>query len=1194
MKKTLLLFSFIIIAFTAQSQPIFNENFEQPSEADSVTSSGNPGWTINTTLFAEGSQSYHSGIAANDASSFTTIKVDFSTATNVILSFAQIAKVSPSDAAIIEVSNDSINWILMDGSLVTYLGSGDFSSGKFTSASYPSAWVMGDDNAVPDNTWWQYELFDISSFAGFSDIWFRFTVQDLDGNGSNGNYGWLIDDFSIDTSSCELISPFVTYNPPFPQGTVTTPGPYLISAEILDLSGILSATINYSINGLAQSPITMVNTSGSTYEGSISGSSGDTICYQIVATDNSGCNNTTTEPPIANCFSITFVVPPIIDIGTGTITNTSTTYPAPYGNWYWGARHQMLITAAEMQAAGATQAVNIMALGFDVVTPGGAPLQNFEIKIGHTNVTDLSGAWIPQSQLSTVHLTPVFNESSGWNMHSFNTPFAWNGTDNIVVETCFNNSSFTNNAVHNQSATAGVYTRWYNSDASGVCANVNVNGTVSQRPNMRLQVVPPQQFDAGVIQIVQPGGTTSAGTSLPVQVVVRNFGLNPINNFDIEYTVNGVVTGSFTVTSAIAPSATATINLPNFTAPVGLFSICAYSNLSNDGYTPNDTTCAQVTGFPVISVNSTSVYYEQFDTGTPIWGAINTSNTQWQLGTPSYGATNTAYSSPNSWDVNLTTAYGANATSYLYSPFFDLSTAVSPVLSFYHNRNSQLNNDGVRVEYSINNGNWFILGGVGSGTNWYNSTNLTSSNMAGWSGSSSGWIKSILNLPSAFNNQSLVQFRFVFTSDGFTGTGSDGFSIDDLEIFVPVSISASTQNLTLTNVLLLPGAPQTALAQIRNKGTTPLQNVNITLAVDGTPVVTDNVPFSPPLPGFPNNIQVYNHIFSQPWIATPGAHTLTVYTTNPNLSSDQNPSDDTTSIIVTVFDSTGTPYCNDFEGSQPQWVTLNALSYSTSTNWQLGTPAQTIINSAYNGNNAWMTKLTSNYGPRDSSGLFSPVFGMLAGQCYKLSFQHHYATELFQDGGTVEYSIDGTATWNALGIYNQPNWYSTQYIAALGSNPPRPGWSGISSGWSLAENNLGFTTSQNVIFRFRFASDMTIHNEGWAIDQFCFEEDPTNQCVLITDINDIPESSGLALDQNYPNPAANSTVISYAIPERGDVVLEITNLLGQQVKVLQSGVQEAGFYSVEIDLAELNSGIYYYSLTFNNSEQMVRKMVIVK
>ncbi len=53
-------------------------------------------------------------------------------------------------------------------------------------------------------------------------------------------------------------------------------------------------------------------------------------------------------------------------IGVGTIQNSPYDYPAPYGNWYWSSRTQMLITAAELIAAGIT-AGNLTSLGFDVV-----------------------------------------------------------------------------------------------------------------------------------------------------------------------------------------------------------------------------------------------------------------------------------------------------------------------------------------------------------------------------------------------------------------------------------------------------------------------------------------------------------------------------------------------------------------------------------------------------------------------------------------------------------------------------------------------------------------------------------------------------------------------------------------------------------------------------------------------------------
>ena len=35
-----------------------------------------------------------------------------------------------------------------------------------------------------------------------------------------------------------------------------------------------------------------------------------------------------------------------IVLGTGTLHNDPTSYPAPYGNYYKGARHQVLVRAA--------------------------------------------------------------------------------------------------------------------------------------------------------------------------------------------------------------------------------------------------------------------------------------------------------------------------------------------------------------------------------------------------------------------------------------------------------------------------------------------------------------------------------------------------------------------------------------------------------------------------------------------------------------------------------------------------------------------------------------------------------------------------------------------------------------------------------------------------------------------------------
>jgi hypothetical protein len=62
-------------------------------------------------------------------------------------------------------------------------------------------------------------------------------------------------------------------------------------------------------------------------------------------------------------------------IGFGTIQNGATDYPAPYGNWYWGARHQILLLASELNSAG-INAGTINSLSFDVASTD--PAMNYD------------------------------------------------------------------------------------------------------------------------------------------------------------------------------------------------------------------------------------------------------------------------------------------------------------------------------------------------------------------------------------------------------------------------------------------------------------------------------------------------------------------------------------------------------------------------------------------------------------------------------------------------------------------------------------------------------------------------------------------------------------------------------------------------------------------------------------------------
>jgi len=83
-------------------------------------------------------------------------------------------------------------------------------------------------------------------------------------------------------------------------------------------------------------------------------------------------------------------------IGSGQIQNTNTDYPAPYGNYYWGARHQIIFRADELIAAGLT-AGPFNNLAFDVVTSGNEFYNYIDFSFLATELTELTNEFLPET-----------------------------------------------------------------------------------------------------------------------------------------------------------------------------------------------------------------------------------------------------------------------------------------------------------------------------------------------------------------------------------------------------------------------------------------------------------------------------------------------------------------------------------------------------------------------------------------------------------------------------------------------------------------------------------------------------------------------------------------------------------------------------------------------------------------------------
>jgi photosystem II stability/assembly factor-like uncharacterized protein len=89
------------------------------------------------------------------------------------------------------------------------------------------------------------------------------------------------------------------------------------------------------------------------------------------------------------------------------------------------------------------------------------------------------------------------------------------------------------------------------------------------------------------------------------------------------------------------------------------------------------------------------------------------------------------------------------------------------------------------------------------------------------------------------------------------------------------------------------------------------------------------------------------------------------------------------------------------------------------------------------------------------------------------------------------------------------------------------------------------------------------------------------------------------LEQNYPNPFNPATTISYVLPVRSSVQLQVFNLLGQLIAELVRDEQNVGFHSV-VWKANVPSGIYFYRIQAaaidkpSDHFEEVKKLILLK
>jgi len=177
---------------------------------------------------------------------------------------------------------------------------------------------------------------------------------------------------------------------------------------------------------------------------------------------------------------------------------------------------------------------------------------------------------------------------------------------------------------------------------------------------------------------------------------------------------------------------------------------------------------------------------------------------------------------------------------------------------------------------------------------------------------------------------------------------------------------------------------------------------------------------------------------------------------------------------------------NYFDGSTPPtlpagWVAANAINpdgilWVTSNSGVPSPPADSLPNAAFINDPAVIS----------DKRLDSPTIAIFPSGGAQLTFRQNRDLESTFDGGVLEISIAGGAFQDILaaggsfvtGGYNAT--ISTSYGSPIAG---RQAWSGVSGGFITSTGNLpAAAAGQNIVLRWRMASDNSVSHTGWRVD----------------------------------------------------------------------------------------------------------------
>jgi serine protease len=189
-------------------------------------------------------------------------------------------------------------------------------------------------------------------------------------------------------------------------------------------------------------------------------------------------------------------------------------------------------------------------------------------------------------------------------------------------------------------------------------------------------------------------------------------------------------------------------------------------------------------------------------------------------------------------------------------------------------------------------------------------------------------------------------------------------------------------------------------------------------------------------------------------------------------------------------------------------------------------------------------------------------------------------------GGHNTYALDNDGAGGTIGVYN--GFTEAEKYLTLSTPRAASGQSGAGNDVSLmvASGPHSIASGDSVTIAFAMLAGETLAS---------IQASAQAAEVKYSTINSIPIAPDVPLtgmQQNFPNPFSDNTVINYSIANQEQVKMELFDVTGRSIRLLVDDIKEQGYYTVKLLADGLNDGIYFCRFKAGETEQTVRLTLI--